>query len=535
MGGSATAATRPLANPVFARLFVAQVCSLLGVGLMTAALALLALRLGGPERAGGVLGLIFALKMVAYVGLAPVAEVLTARLRPARALVGLDLARLLLLLPMALAAHWSAIAALTFLFFAASAAFTPLFQSLIPEILRDEASYAGGLALSRSAATLETVLSPVLAGLALTLFDARWLFVLAALCLAGSVAALLAARPERAPAEARARVPFRHRLTRGLSIYLRTPRLRGLFTFNLALSLLLAWVLVNSGCAGRAAPGPGRADLSGADGGLWPRRRAGRAGGAAAAGHVTERQMMAGGVLAFAALSPLPLAALALPGLMLLWAGLRVASSLVLTPGGLVLARSAESGDRPAVFAAQFSLSHAGWLLAYPLAGWLGGAAGLAPALPLLGAAAALVALLGLRIWPGDDPLVRPHSHPDLPRDHPHLTGTGAGPGQRSTSMSSVSTRPTPAGACDPDQKVTEERAMDAARPPRPEPGHEPGHEPGPEIPPRIGPAARCGRRADRRRGPRRAGGAAAGGPRLPRLIPGKAWVPRERGGVPTS
>lgn len=68
----------PLRNPVFARLFAAQVVALLGTGLLTVALALLAYELAG-DRAGAVLGTALAIKMVAYVGLAPVAQALAGR------------------------------------------------------------------------------------------------------------------------------------------------------------------------------------------------------------------------------------------------------------------------------------------------------------------------------------------------------------------------------------------------------------------------------------------------------------------------
>ena len=53
---------------------------------------------------------------------------------------------------------------------------------------------------------------------------------------------------------------------------------------------------------------------------------------------------------------------------------LGLAWSAVQTPGGRLLRRSAHAPDRPALFAAQFALSHACWLATYPLAGWLGGA-----------------------------------------------------------------------------------------------------------------------------------------------------------------
>ena len=145
----------------------------------------------------------------------------------------------------------------------------------------------------------------------------------------------------------------------------------------------------------------------------------------------TARGVMAGGAFLFAALGLLVLAPLPLPALMLLWAGFGAASSMVLTPGGLVLVRSAASADRPAIFAAQFSLSHAGWLLAYPLAGWLGSATSPGAAMAVLSLACAAVALAGLRAWPADDPAERAHSHPDLPPEHPHLRAHPADGGRR--------------------------------------------------------------------------------------------------------
>ena len=61
----------PLANKTYRRLFTAQVVALVGTGLSTIALALLAYDLAGGD-AGIVLGSALALKMVAYVGIAPI-------------------------------------------------------------------------------------------------------------------------------------------------------------------------------------------------------------------------------------------------------------------------------------------------------------------------------------------------------------------------------------------------------------------------------------------------------------------------------
>lgn len=409
----------PLSNPAFRTLFAAQICSLLAIGLLTVALSLTAYAIGGAATGGRILGMLLALKMVAYVGLAPLAETLLSGQPRKRAMIGLDLARLVVLLPMTVAGETWQIAALAFAFFALSAGFTPLFQSVIPDLLTDEETYGRALAWSRIAYTLEAILSPVIAAALLRLVPAEALFPVAAAAFLGSVAALLATRfPEDSRGPGRG--PFLQRAFRGLDIYRRTPRLRGLFLLNLALSLAMAWVLVNSVVyAGQrlgdaehfypilmAAYGLG----AGLGAVVVPRVR-----------HLGDRKVMAAGAFGFAALAlPLWLAP-PLPGLLVIWAGFGLTSSLVLTPGGLVIARSAARADRPAVFAAQFSLSHSGWLLAYPLAGWLGSSLPLETALLILAALCAATTAAALRVWPAQDPLERPHSHPDLPEDDPHL------------------------------------------------------------------------------------------------------------------
>ena len=126
-----------LKHPVYARLFLAQVIALLGTGLLTVALGLLAYDLAGAE-AGVVLGFAFTIKMVAYVGLSPIAHALVERLPRKAVLIGADLIRafVALFLPF-IDSVWQ-IYLLIFVLQAASATFTPAFQALIPDILKDE-------------------------------------------------------------------------------------------------------------------------------------------------------------------------------------------------------------------------------------------------------------------------------------------------------------------------------------------------------------------------------------------------------------
>lgn len=406
----------------FRRLFMAQVLGLFGTGVLTVALALKAFELGGAAGAGLVLSGILTIKMVAYVGFAPVAAALSERRAPGPLLAMLDGVRCTLALALlATGAPWQ-ILAIVLLFYLAAAAFTPTLQAAIPSVLPDSEDYTAALSLSRAAASLESLLSPLLAAAFLTVADANALFAVSALAFAVSAATLATARLGLRAAGA-VGMPFRQRLTRGLSIYLGTPRLRGLLAAHLAMALPLAWVLVNSvGLAGV------RFDVDGqAYAGLMAGYGMGAVLGALAVPRLLERAADRSVILTGAAGVGLLVAAVPLAvsyGVALaLWCGVGLASALVMTPGGLVLTRSAAKPDRPAIFAAQFTFSHLAWLLAYPLAGALGASLGLVKAAVLLGLAGGGVALAAHRIWPAEEAEERLHSHPELPPDHPHLRG----------------------------------------------------------------------------------------------------------------
>ncbi len=108
------------------------------------------------------------------------------------------------------------------------------------------------------------------------------------------------------------------------------------------------------------------------------------------------------------------------------WTLLGVGYSATQTPSGRLLRRSAHAEDRPAVFAAQFALSHACWLIAYPLAGWLGAALPLGALSALFAVVTIVATVLAWRLWPAGTAHALEHDHPDLPDDHPHLKEHGA-------------------------------------------------------------------------------------------------------------
>src|SRR5215203_3397927 len=232
-----------LANRTYRHLFAAQVIALIGTGLATVALGLLAYELAGAD-AGAVLGTALAIKMIAYVGVAPVAAAFAERVPRRAMLVGLDLVRAAVAVLLPFVTEIWQVYVLVFLLQSASAAFTPTFQATIPDVLPDEKEYTRALSLSRLAYDLENVLSPMLAAALLTVMSFHILF-------AGTVvgflvsAALVVSVTLPSPKTTEHR-PIYDRTTRGIRDYLATPRLRGLLALNLAVAAAGAMVIVNT-------------------------------------------------------------------------------------------------------------------------------------------------------------------------------------------------------------------------------------------------------------------------------------------------
>ncbi|HSG54136.1 MAG TPA: MFS transporter, partial [Paracoccaceae bacterium] len=363
-----------LKNRTYRHLFAAQMIALVGTGLMTVALGLLAYDLAGTE-AGAVLGTALAIKMLAYVGVAPVAQALAGRLPRRALLVALDLVRAAVALCLPFVTEIWQIYLLIFVLQAASAGFTPSFQATIPDILPDEEDYTKALSLSRLAYDLENLLSPMLAAALLTFMNFNNLFAgtfIGFLASAALVVSVTLPAPTPGP-----RRGIWDRTTRGIRIYLATPRLRGLLAINLAVASAGAMVIVNTVVLVQARFELGEAEVA------WALAAFGGGSMIAALAlprildRIPDRTVMRAGaaalVIGTAAGALLSSFALLLP----LWLLIGFGYSVAQTPAGRLLRRSAHAEDRPAVFAAQFALSHACWLICYPLAGRFGAAFGL--------------------------------------------------------------------------------------------------------------------------------------------------------------
>ena len=372
--------------------------------------------------------------MLAYIGVAPVAAALAERLPRRAVLVGLDMVRAAVALMLPFVTQIWEIYVLIFVLQSASAAFTPTFQATIPDVLPEEKAYTQALSLSRLAYDLESLASPMLAALLLTVVSYHSLFggtVLGFLASAAFVVSVVLPKVKMPPKRS-----IYARTTRGLRIYLATPRLRGLLALNLAIASGSAMVIVNTvvlvqGGFGMTQTATAIALACFGAGSMlvalalpklldrFPERHVMLLGaGLIAAG------LVAGAALAsrYAVLLPL-------------WFVLGLGYSLAQTPSGRLLRRSSSDADRPALFAAQFALSHACWLITYPLAGWLGARFGLGVSFATLGVLAGAAVLLSMRLWPAEDPVELAHRHDGLPSGHPHLAshaGNSSTQGQHS-------------------------------------------------------------------------------------------------------
>ncbi|WP_030251099.1 MFS transporter [Streptomyces violens] len=413
-----------LRDRTYRHLFTAQVIALVGTGLATVALSLLAYDIAGAA-AGSVLGTALAIKMVAYVAIAPAIGAIADRLPRRALLAGSDLIRVAVALTLPFVDQVWQVYALVFVLQAASAAFTPTFQAVIPDVLPAERDYTRALSLSRLAYDLESLFSPALAAALLSLITYNWLFAGTTVGFLASAALVVSAvlpKPATATdtdsARGKATAGARGKATAGARLFFATPRLRALLALNLAVAAASAVVTVNSVVYVRDHLGRSADDVPLALGAYG-------AGSMAVAlllprvlDRISDRAVMLSGALlltvVFTGLGGITAADAGdwrWPALLAAWAAFGAACSMVLTPTGRLIRRSAPATGRTSAFAAQFSLSHACWLLTYPLAGWLGAAAGLQAAVLALGTTALAAGLLALRLWPSHDPDRIPHLH----------------------------------------------------------------------------------------------------------------------------
>ncbi|WP_062992703.1 MFS transporter [Nocardia anaemiae] len=404
-----------LRNHDYLRLFTAQVSGLFGTGLTTVALGLLAYELAGGA-AAAVLGTALTIKMLVYVTVAPIVAAYADRFPRRSFLTLLHLVRAAVVLALPFIDQVWHIYVLIAVLQTASAAYTPTYQAVIPDILPDEREYTRALSAAQLAATMETLLSPMLAAAALTVMSFHWLFVGTAIGFAVSAALVVTAKvpnPTITSDES-----FRERITVGMRIFAATPRLRGLLGLNMVVAAAGSVIMVNTVNYVRDTLGgtqAGVAMLLAANGfgtmlvALSLPRVLDRTG--ARPVMLTGAATLLTGLGAAIALSLTDTGDWRWAAATTVWAIIGAGTAAILTPTGQVLRRSSQAADRPAIFAAQFSLSHLAWLLTYPVTGWLTTTAGFTTTWVTLAVFATAGITVALRMWPRKDPEMITHLH----------------------------------------------------------------------------------------------------------------------------
>ena len=411
-------------NRDFVVLFSAQAISLTGSGVTTVALALLVHRIAGPAAATTVLGQALMLRIAAFLVFSQPAGILADRVSRKFVLIASDLIRLVVIgaFPF-ITTVWQVYAAV-FAVNCLTAFFTPTFDASLPEVAGSE-HYVQGLSYSRIAVDVEAIAGPAVAGILVALMGLKWVFWFDAatyLISALLVASVRVPSPGAAPASLAAGVLWRD-ITHGIRVLVREPSIRKALTMAMAEALAGACVIVVTVAYVRDLLHGSEADFSLAMmcAGL------GSAISAIVLGRVTARMerraasdavrhtvrhrwasaaVLSGGIVLSASLLPgwltPPLSVIAL-----LWALNGAGQALISIPSSTLVASHTARDERGRAFAAQFAITHACWLITYPLTGYLAGALGPAKTFTVCGLACLGITLAAMAL--GGE--TRPHTH----------------------------------------------------------------------------------------------------------------------------
>jgi MFS transporter, NRE family, putaive nickel resistance protein len=399
-------------NIPFVRLYCAQIVSLVGSGLSSVALGLLAHQLVGAS-ASAVLGITLTIRIVMIVLCAPWAGHIADRLGERTTMILCDLSRAVVVIGFFFVETVWHIYLLAVLLNLGAALFTPVFKAVVPSVTTAE-QYPKALALSSVAYDTANILGPSLAGLTIALVGFRGNFLIDALTFLTSASLIFGLPRLVAPSpKEKARVSVTH----GIRAMFQRWQLRESLYLALQVSVAGGFILV-------ATVDFIKTQLNLSDASYaWAMAAYGSGSvlGAAIYGRAPAglRNLLAN------AAAPAMLLALLGAGfwhrfepLLVAWAIAGAGQSMLGIRGNELLAGNSEVHERPHIFAAHFSFSHAGWGLTYPLAGFSVTALGFETSAYLF---AGLLILVSLPMWISKLRLTVTHiSLPDHRHHHTH-------------------------------------------------------------------------------------------------------------------
>jgi MFS family permease len=409
----------PLNNVTFAKLFTAQIVALVGTGLSTIGLSLLAYDMSGSN-AGAVLGIALACKMIAYIFFSPIIGGLVHRFARKKFMIVMDIFRALIVLLMPFVSEIWHIYILIFLLNLFSAGFKPVFQAVIPDILEDEKQYGKALSYSRLAYDLEVLLSPTLAGIALLYFSFSSLFILNSFAFVVSAMIIVITLIPKTKTVERTGNLW-NEITFGVVSYLKTPRLRSLLILYVGIASASSMIIVNTVIYVKDY-------LGGVDSTVAIFFALSGSGSMIAALiypslsiKLENKTIIQGGVSITAmSLAIMSLELSMIPSLVC-WFFTGLGLSLSQIPAGIIVNMSSNPKDRTAYFSAQFALSHICWFFGYLAAGQLALIFGFSFTSAFLASIITICLIYSILFWPKEESTTLKHEHKELIHAHTHL------------------------------------------------------------------------------------------------------------------
>jgi len=386
----------------FRRLFSAHVVALLGTGLSTIAIGLLAVEVAGGS-AAGLIGTLLGIKMLTFVLIAPLAPAIARRVGVKRLLIATDITRAGIAIALPFVDSVPMAILLVVLLQSSAALFTPTFQATVPRVVPDQKEYTGALALSRLAYDLEALISPTLGALLLLLMSSSSLFFGTAVGFLASATLILSAvipkqiaddEPEKNEITLGARRMFGNRTLRASVLLDLSLAFVGAIPMALTIPIVMVGLGRDAASSTALLAAFGVGSIVSAI--LMPSMLA----------KFGSRPYMLVGLLIIALSMTLvwPVLAFAPEGqklylLFAIWFVAGIGNSAVVAPMGRVVRDNTSDHDLPHVFAARFAIAHGWWLITYPLAGWGATALGFGPMTLILAAVSLTALVVAARTW----------------------------------------------------------------------------------------------------------------------------------------
>ncbi|HMQ97528.1 MAG TPA: MFS transporter [Ignavibacteria bacterium] len=360
-----------LKNRVFARLYIAQTVNLFGDALTWLGLALLAYDLAGVDGASQVLSFGLLMRVSSFVIFAPFAGILADKIDRKLILIISHLCRMLIvgLLPFVQEVWQFYILVLLLNVFYAF--FTPTFKATIPLVFDDKKFYSKAISLSSATYQLLGVLGPGIAGAFAVWFGTRQIFFIDGITfLIAAVLIFMIPSTLKVKSENQSNKGWGDLKTGTFPLFKNTQIRFGLL-MQLVASIVGAQILVNTitFIKGYLMLGSQEYGLIMSVFGL------GATLGALSCAYLSKKYrltsiILAGGiVLSF---SVMPANELGFIYILPLWLLAGAAESLVNIPTETLIAENIPKHEQGRVYGAHFAWSHLWWVIAYPIAGWIG-------------------------------------------------------------------------------------------------------------------------------------------------------------------